>query len=40
MVERRVVGVSGSQLGIIALDEHLGGLLDGLGANTTHFDGC
>ena len=30
---------SGSQLGVVALNEHLGGLLDGLCADTTHFGG-
>ena len=28
-----------SQLGVVPLDDDLGGLLDGLGANATHFGG-
>lgn len=28
-----------SQLGVVPLNDDLGGLLDSLGANATHFDG-
>jgi hypothetical protein len=28
------------ELGVVSLDDDFGGLLDGLCANATHFDGC